>query len=438
MLQFNSMQISRLFSHTVSQNALANALRTVFQVIIGIVGNYLIVRSVSVETLGLWALTLTFASFLNLSDMGMSTALIKHVASDAKRRHEYFWTTTLFYCLVGTIISGILVVFLGLFGSLFFKDIQPAPQFFALTLAGVFVGLLTSAILNTLNGLQLMKRTSSVEVSKSFTYYVFTLSLIPSLGVMAFPVGFLGSNIFGGSLALTLLLSKASIPFTFPNKVTFKQLFFFGIKSYGLGITDLAKTSFLKLITSWLFIIEFVAFIDLAQKIIGYIKQFLASIVFPLLPAASLYQARQEDDKIRRLYVWSLIIVLGLGLVTSVTYILLAPFIITLWLGTQYTPVILLSQIGSAAIFFNLLSGPAYAVLQGMGKQKPLLVTSLVSLVVFVVLVSVFAWMRGLPGTMQGYLITEALTSTGLIIWLSRKTLLFKLSPHISRSPAKI
>jgi len=412
------MEVKRLLTHRVSQNAFASMVRTVLQIVIGFVGNYFVVRFVSPENLGIWALTFTFASFLNLADMGVSTALIRFIANKEKKRSQYFWTTIYFYLLTGLIGGLILLVLQKLFGSYFFKEVTPDLLFILLSLLGAYGALLSSTVTNAFNGLQLMHYAGSLEVLKSFSYYTITLLALPSLGIYSFALALIASNLLAFTIGWGLLTKHIQLPFMWPDLATAKELFTFGSKSYGIQIINQLKGAYLKLLTSRLFAIEYVAFVDLTQKIAGYFRQFLLSIVVPLMPAASEYHAKKQTEKIKRLYWTSLGALFGVGTAMTVSFIVAAPFIISLWLGPEYSPVVAASQLISVAVLFNLLTGPGFSILQAIDKQKPLLFTSFIGLITFAVLTSVFALSIGFNGIFVGNIVAEFVVGSGFLWWI--------------------
>lgn len=392
--------------------------RTVLQIGIGFGGNYFIVRAISPEKLGIWALVFTFASFLNLADFGISTALIRYIANNEKNRYKYFWTTISAYAVIGFLGLIVLLIAQWFFASYFFKDVTPDFLFIITVLVGAYLALLGSTVTNTFNGLQMMRSASIIEVLKSFLFYLFVLLTLPSLDLFAFSVGLIVSNLMAVVAGYGLLLFKIPLPFAYPDRKIFRQLFSFGSKSFGIQIVNQLKGSYLKILTSRLFAIEFVAFVDLTQRIAGYFRQFLLSAILPLLPAASAYHAKKQTQKIYRLYRFSLLALTGLGGITTIAFIIFSPFIISLWLGPEYTPVIRASQIISVAVFLNLLAGPGFSILQGIGKQKPLLVTSVFGLIAFLVFTTIFAILYGFNGIFVGNIFAELALAFGFLVWI--------------------
>jgi O-antigen/teichoic acid export membrane protein len=427
------MHLKNLLTHTISQNAFANIVRTVLQIAIGFGGNYYIVRAISPEKLGIWALVFTFASFLNLADFGVSTALIRFIANDEKKRHEYFWTTVGFYTVVGLIGSVLLLTLQWLFAPYFFKDTSPDILFTLAVLAGAYLALLASTITNVFNGLQMMKSSGSIEVLKSFVFYVTILVLLPRLDLFAFSTGLIVSNLLAIVLGYTLLIFKIPLPFSWPDWKVFKQLFVFGGKSYGIQIVNQIKGAYLKILTSRLFMIEYVAFVDLAQRVCGYFRQFLLSAILPLLPAASSYHAKKETQKITKLYQLSLLALVGFGGLSTLVFYVLSPYVISLWLGPEYSPVIRASQLLSFAVFLNLLAGPGFSILQGIGKQKPLLITAVFGLVSFLLLTTLFALPYGFNGIFVGNIAGELVATFVFLFWIwKKKPMVSIVDKHVS------
>jgi O-antigen/teichoic acid export membrane protein len=420
------MEFVKLLKTTVSQNAIASGIRTFLQVIIGFGGSYMVIRMVDKQTFGAWALALTFASFLGLIDIGISSALIRFTASDGQNKHKYFWTVFAYFAGAGFLGSLFLLLFQSILKSFFFKGFDPSLSFLILTLLSVYVGFLSTVITNTLNGLQLMKRSSLVEVLKSFLFYLGTILLIPSLNLLAFPLAYLFSNTIGLFVALILTLKKTQLPFVKPDLDIFKKLMSFGLKSYGLTITAQIKNSFIKLLTSWLFNLEYVAFVELAQKITSYIRQFFTTIIMPVFPAASLYQAKNEMKKVKRLLSISQKAFSVIAASSIFVYIILAPFIVPIWLGPGFEWVVLISQIEAIGVFFIVLTAPGFAILQGLSKFKAILITSFLNLILFLGLTFVGGLALGFKGIYVGFSIGEIIIGLGFLYWLWKKSKLFK------------
>ena len=413
-----------IFSHRISQNAIANFVRTILQIIIAFVCNYIIVRLATKQEIGLWALVFTFSTFLNLIDLGISQALIRYIANDETNTHKYFWVSFIFYLISGTIAIVFLFIIYLLFGHLFFKDVSPSAIFIIITLIGTHLSLLTSAFTNILNGKQLMIKSSTIEVFKSIAYYGIILTLFPQIGVISFAYATLGSSLFCLIISYFTVKKSTAIPYFSFDLAVFKKLFNFGIKTFGLAIINQLKGAWLPFLIQSMFGISYVAYTDFLTRIMGYFRQLLLSTVLPLLPAASALHAKNEKTKLKKLYRLSLPLLFIIGIIACLGLTLTIPYVVNFWLGPDYQPVIIISQILCWAVFFNLLSGPAVYILQAMNNQKPVLIFAFVTMLLFFAFTFIGGKFYGFNALFIGNVIAETIAVIYFLAWFKRKKLL--------------
>lgn len=412
----------KYLNHRISQNALANFIRSFLQILIAFIGNYFIVRIISKEEIGLWALVFAFVTFLNLVDMGVSQALIRYVANDEKNLKKYFWTTMQFYSVVG-LLGGVLLLAVGqIFAKNIFSSNIPGLNFLLITILGTYLSLLGTVFTNTFNGLQLMKKSAFIEVIKSLSHYILVLCFYKKVGILAFSLGILGSGILACLLGFILLRRKIDISFEKFDKSIFSKMWKFGLKIFGVQIINQIKGAWLPFMVSSYFGIVWVAYTDYVTRIIGYFRQLLLSLILPILPAAAAIQAKKETDKLRKLYTVSLWILMGFGLIVSIGFVVLIPYFIRFWLGAGYEPVILASQIICWAVLFNLLTGPGVYILQGINKQKPILLLSFTSMVLFLVFTLAGARVGGYNAIFIGNVLAEVIVGI-VFLWWCRKNI---------------
>lgn len=418
-MKFSNLEsVPNLLSHTVSQNALANAFRTIAQVIIVVIGNYLIVRRISPVDYGLVILVTTYASFINLADIGISTALIRSIAQYGKDRNVFFWTAALFYgCIGGTITIALFALYL-ILPTVFFQSYSPSLYLVSLILLGSLLSLLLSVLTNTLNGLQLMKRSSLVEVVKSLSFYILTLTLLPSTGLLAFGYSTVFSNLIVMALAWWLLTQRASIEWQRPQWSIVKTFFNFGGQTYVITVVSQLKFSGIKILASWFYPLSYVTFLELALRISSYVRQFLSSLTIPLLPAAALLQAQKKRRSLRTLIQTSLGFISATSVVGGGGLIIFMPWIIGWWLGPEYETVVSLSRWAIVAVIANMIAAPVFTVLHGLGEMKPLMITAALALIGYLVFPYGLAWLQIPDGLIMGHALAEGVASVGFLGWV--------------------
>jgi len=419
------MVLSKLLSQTVSQNAIANAIITVLQVIIGFFGSFILIRSVSSVEFGAWALNLTFASFLGLVDFGIATAIIKYTASETKNINKIFWTAMFYYGTVGLLAGTIIVSIQYWLKDTLYHGYSPSLLFIATAVVGTYISWLAANFNNILNGLQIMKRTSALEVIKSALFYLCIIPLIPKFHLYAFPLGFMLSNILGFVLSYYLIKGKADLSFHKFDIEIFKKLITYGLKSYGMHLTALFKMSFIKIVTSQIFNLQYVAYVEMSQKIGSYIRQMYSSINSPLLPAASFWHASGDKTKIKKLFWYSQSIFTGLGILGTIAFIPLAPFLITSWLGSSYTAVIPIAILECISIFGNMLLGPIFTIYQGMGRFKPILTTFALTVILMLILLPLLGNVIGFHGLYYGFIVAEFVPMLIFFTWFLKRKMPF-------------
>ncbi|HCC31148.1 MAG TPA: hypothetical protein DEQ03_14050, partial [Marinilabiliales bacterium] len=134
-----------------------------------------------------------------------------------------------------------------------------------------------------------------------------------------------------------------------------------------------------KLFISYFFNVSYVAYYQIASSLSQKFRAIPALIISPIFPAASELQAKNDTEKIVRLYLISLKYLVSIGLFICGGVIIFAHPFITFWLGDGYERTSFTLQLLFLSSFVNILTGPGFFILNGLGKPEYGMYTSLLS-----------------------------------------------------------
>ena len=159
-------------------------------------------------------------------------------------------------------------------------------------------------------------------------------------------------------------------PLSLSNRETFKLLFTFGYRVQVAAIAGAIHFQMDKFLLAFFLNVSRVTYYTVASQTASSIREIPLLLLRAILPAASEMDAAKNRDALNILYFRSLkyIVLVGVCMLT-VTFLLAEPFL-ALWLGTGYETSANTLKILMAGYFFNILTGPGFFILNGMGKPQ--------------------------------------------------------------------
>lgn len=376
---------------------------------------------------GLWALVGSIAAYGFLFDLGITAAIVKYVAEyrardDVDKMNSLIATTLWFYTLVGLLIVLLGVFFAPIFPRIF--NVAPSEQEIAsrlvlITSVSMAISLISTVPASVLSGLQRFDLINILTTTGTL--------LVAAATVITLLRG-------GGVVEMVAVTIPLTVVMQIPNIWLLKRVepaLRYGwrgaewtlaktLVSYSSAIFVAKISGNLQNKTDEIVIGAFLPITavtpySLARRL-SEISQILTNqFMRVILPMASQLDAENDQGRLRALYLTSTRLTLAIFLPIGVVLTLLAPNVLTIWVGEAYAPYSYLVFILTLARFIDIIGWPGDSVLQGMARHRPLAWMSLGAALLNLALSIFLAPRMGLLGVALGTLIPTVIVIFGFI-----------------------
>lgn len=399
---------------------------------------------------GVWTLVVSLISFMSLLDLGLRGAVTRFVArnhaqgnhSESSRAVSAAFWLRMWVCLAIVIAS----ILLALLSTTIFRipvELRQGARWaivftgssLAVTLAcGVFGGVLVA-----LNRFALV---SCVTVAQTVVRALGVVYLLRSgYGILALAMWEFCVAILAGT-ALTVLCfkiySELRLTLRKPNGVILKQFVDYSFYVFVIhGATQLIYYTD-NLVVGAFISATAVTFYAIGGSLLDYLRQIISSVTTIFMPLASGFEARGEQDQLKKLLIQGTRASLLIALPVGVALFFRGPTFIQLWMGNQYGSVsgrilriLLLAQVFSIA---NFTSGN---IAFGLAKHRPWAMAVLAESVTNLGLSIFLAIHMGIEGVAWGTVIPNLLIQ--LFFWprFICKVIGIPLGPYLWQSWAR-
>jgi len=341
-----------------------------------------IIRHIGIERFGIWAIIGVITGYFGLLDFGIGTSFVKYIAEyytkkDYEKINLVVNTGFVFYSIFAIFII-----------TLAFFIINPLLTLFKIpahlyneALFVFLLGIILFGISNALSpfgaiqgGLQRMDITNKVILALSIPSIAGTIFFLekgyglPGLMVNT-AIFFVIGSIISIIMAFKILPELRFNPLLF-SRAIFRRLFGFGYKMQVSAIAGMLHFQIDKFILAYFLNLGFVTYYSIAAQLASKIKELSLLLISAIFPAASELDAMNDKETLYKLYFRSMKYVILIGLPMSVVAVLLAKPFIILWLGKGYEKSVLTLQILIVSYFFNMITGPGFFILNGLGKPQ--------------------------------------------------------------------
>ena len=437
-------------SHKFAKNSIYNLMGFIVTFPIFILLTPYMLKVLGSAQFGIWAIAAAVTSYAQLSDMGMTTAIVKFVAEywikrDVKRINSIVSTTFFSFVVVGGIVTGGVL----LLRQFIVVDLLKVPQglqaeamFIVTGIIIIFYFKLIFSVYNSiLLGIQRMDVTNAISTSskmlRAIGMYLFLVSGFGLRGLIIngaiFSALTIAANFFWarklmGGLSVKLLL------FSFSElwKVIKYSVNMFIVTLVGLGQDPLNKI-ILAASTS----LSFVSFYEIGGRVKDALRQLFQVALMPLLPASSELKSDKNNRELEKIFLSTSRMLYLFAVPSFLLVIVVAEPLVLLWLGDGYTFAARAIQFLLLGNLFSLLISPQYIILYGIGRPR---ISTLVSAVNgFSNVVIAFSLVRifGYYGVLLAVLVS-LFSSSILMIYLFHRTTGYSLKKYIQALPWKI
>ncbi|TEU13607.1 MAG: hypothetical protein E3J21_18180, partial [Anaerolineales bacterium] len=262
-------------------------------------------------------------------------------------------------------------------------------------------------LIATLQGLQRYDLLCLIEFARLSVYVVLVVVFI-GRGYGVLGLGWIAVivSIFrlGG---LTILLKRALpvLRITSFTRTVFYEVIRFSAQIFVLRVNAVIYNQMDKAIIGIMLVSTLLTDYDIANKVRALLLAASSSISTLMVPAASYLEAQGDRNRLRILFYQGTKYTLVIALPLVIAVLVLAPSLITLWVGAKYAYLAGLVRLAVVYIFWLALAMTGYNMMIGTGEIKTLLVVQSATTVINL-LISV--WLTpylGVAGVMWGTLI---------------------------------
>ncbi|MBL7196664.1 MAG: flippase [Candidatus Omnitrophica bacterium] len=401
-------------SKKIIRNVIFNIIGRFWGILVVLFLTPYIIGHIGIERFGIWALIEVLTGYFGLLDFGVGYSFRKYIAEfyakrDYKRINEVVNTGFIFYSIFAATV--IILAFFNIDFLLSIFKISPNlhKEVSFVFLVGIIIFGFNSAFSSFFvvrEGLQRMDITNKIAIIVSIPKIIGVVFFLESgyglPGLMLnSAIMFLISSIINFVAVFKLLPELVFNPFLSSWRV-FKRLFAFGFKIQVSKFAGLFHFQMDKFLLAYFLNVSFVTFYAVASQVASKIMELPMMIITVIEPAASELDAKLDRQRLIELYSRSMKYVILSALPISLLVVLLAKPFIELWLGQGYDKAILTLQILVGAYFINLLTGPGFCILNGIGKPQYAMRSSIVAAVLNAVLSIVLVIKIGYFGAVFG------------------------------------
>lgn len=341
-----------------------------------------LISKLGMEGYGLWSLVLVITNYLLTWDLGLSNALVRHVAhhdaeQDVEGLNSVMSTGFFLYAALAGLALTLAIVLRPILLSLFRVPPDQWQQLrwvFVVVVAAVALENVFGVFKGLVTGLQHMHLTNLIVTLRA------TVNAIGAVVLLQLGYGLKGLAL--NELVTMLFASGASVVLAsrvFPalrinpllvRRETLSQLLNFGVKVQITGLGAVIGLQMNKLLIGYFLNMRLLGAYELGFKVVYSVISLLRMLSSAVMPAAAELFAQNDQGRLQRLYrQGSKYLVLSVVPLASVM-ILYADSIAEVWLGTPPAEVARVIRFLMFAYGFNLLTAMGTAMARGVGHPE--------------------------------------------------------------------
>ncbi len=373
---------------------------------------------------GIWAIAGVVTSYAQLSDMGMTTAIVKFVAEhwakkEVNRISEVVSTAFFSFSVVGGIVAAALLLARHFIVINLLKvppDMQPEALFVVSGIVIIFYfNLLFSVYNSVLLGLQRMDVTNYVmvvsKVLRALGMWAFLAAGLGLKGLILngaiFSALAIGANVFW---AKRLTEGLRVVPF-WVSFTELRRVVKYSANIFFARLISLGQNPINKIILAAYTSLPFVSFYEVGWRVTQMVRQFFQVGLAPLLPASSELHSVTNKRELERIYFSISRMLYLFALPVFLFVVVFAEALAQVWLGDGYTLAARAIQFLLIGNLFSLLVTPQYIILQGIGKPKINTIAHAIAAVINVVLAILLVQYVGFLGILIAGVISLLISS---------------------------
>lgn len=419
----------------IGRNAFANILGMVAQIAIAFIISPFLVHTLGDTKYGIWVIAVAFTGYMNLLDIGLSSAVNKYVAKYSSLREQRNINAIVSTALLMFFFMGLIIVVVSPWMADFIVNIINIDDSLKDVVHLLIIIVSFDIAIFVINGLFKgifggFQHYSIINVTQIFSaaYKAIMFYVFLSQGHDLVAMGFISitANVF--TMVIYFFLLKKNYP-----QVAFELRFV--SRGKASKILHYSKFTFLAMLANQIiyysdtFVIGYfltaaaVTYYAIPWTLAEYTKKISMAISKTYIPAISEQEASGDHEMVRSIYISGTRYMIIVSNLLSIGMIVLGGAFIAIWMGPKYKE---LGETVLILLFINqYFQGPqqiSYSILLGLSKQKYYsymsIVVSMANLLLSVLLVQKL----GIVGVALGAVIPQVLFYGFYVPWLTLKT----------------
>jgi len=369
-----------------------------------------ILSHVGLEKYGVWSIVGVLISYFGLLDLGVGASYVKYISEyyagrKYKEINEIVCTGIVFY-----LIFSIIVITAAFFAMPILVKILNIPGYLegeAKKVILLGIGLfcfsnIMGSFSSIQSGLQRMDISVKVSIVASTVNIICVIFFLnKGYGLIGLIASSICSFVVGGIIniiAAYKLFPQLSIRAVYVTKSAFKKVFNFGYQMQVMRLSDIILFQTDRVIIAVFFGIKYVGIYQIGAAVVNYAREIPLFLLSAILPAASEIHARQEKERMKKLYIRGSKYLFFITTPIMMFLVVAASGIIRLWVGNGYEGARGITQILSVGYYANVVVGVAVIIAIGMGRLGIITRASLLTLLSGIILTVLFAKTIGFLG----------------------------------------
>lgn len=376
------MQKSKLFFNSIA--AIGQVL--IVGIVYLVLYRYLLV-TLGIELLGVWSLIIASTSLALIANFGISTSIVKFVATyhtrnDFESLKKLIFTASIFIIITYSFISVVILIA----GSYVLpKFIEPkflsiALEILPFSLISLVINALGGVISSCLDGIQKNYIKSYIVSFTSVLLFVLSVLLTPKFGLKGLIFAQIVQAVVVLITSIYFLTKYIKGIFTLQwnwSKSLFKEIINYGLKMQALSFMQMSFEPITKALLSKYGGLAMVGYYEMASRLVTQLRGLIVSANQVIIPVVA--EAKETNESyVKELYVKTFSIVLLFDIVLITGIIITAPIVSFLWIGKIVPFFMFAVVLNSVVAFVNICSNPAYFSYLGEGKLNWLIYSYLV------------------------------------------------------------
>lgn len=366
-----------------TRQILINAIMSVVQILVisGVlfVLYRFLLNTIGIEQLGIWSLVLATTSVTQIANMGLSGSVVKFVAKYIARKESEKVSAVIQTAALSVGAFMAFVLLIGYPGAKWALKIAIPHESYHDALAilpyaflALWMTVITSVFQAGIDGYQRIDIRCILLMGGAIFHLILCFILTPTHGLMGLAYARVIQNfavLLSSWLSLRRHLPLSPLFALKWNKDIFREIIGYGVNFQVISITNMFYDPVTKTLLSKFGGLHFVGYYEMANRMVGQLRELVVSANRVLVPAIADLKER-TPEKLQSVYLTSYQLVFYLALPLCSLCILSIPIVSELWIG-RYERVFVISGILlSVSSLLNILTAPAAFANLGLGRLR--------------------------------------------------------------------